>query len=897
MATEELKIKITVDDSEVNAKAKLAKKTLQGIGDGASEGAREGAKGFDEMCDSIDKLKNRQWLEILSNNLDSIKKNLAEAKKHTESFSSSLKSASEWIKMAGADFGQIFSKEYWKDTGVEELSDAMGTIAVEAGNAGQSLKRAGKDVVAAGKEGGKAVTSLGAAFKAAIGGTAVASIALVVGAVALLIASIKNAITVTRQLAAEFYEAQKIGLNLNQYREWGYVLESVGVGVDKLSDFMKTLADEQNAVREGDEGIIAAFGKLGISAEEAANMTQNELFTKTVEGLQGIENEVERTSIAYKIFGEDAAQLTNVLNLSNGEMQTLLNNYALLGGNVSDNLTNKSLSLKQALSNLSVAWGGLKNTLAEWVIPAVKTVVNWLAVAIAKFNILLRAILGYDVVVKNSSSNASSGMGDYKKQTEGAQKAVEKLKRTTMGFDELNIVRNPNSNSGGGSEIEEPTSFGGGGIGEGLISADALEGIQKFAEKVNRVKELLAGFVPVVLTAIGLIGCVLCIMSGNIPGAIAMGAIAGLGISIGVANGTWKALFGVIWEVIKAMWDGIVLAAKDIWACIKSIGKVFVAVGVIIGVMVADTVRFIAELVVAIAKGLAWIGVKIWDGIVWAATKVGEGFMWVIEKIGEGCTWIGEKLGEFWDWIKNGFNQAIEWIKNGWNTMKTAISEKLTAIKDGIVNTWNTIAKWFSKNVAPKFTRQYWADKFESIRQSASEKLTAAKEKMTGIWGNISSWFSTKVKPKFTATYWKNIFKAIPDGIKTAMNNAIKWIESGINNILNKFHSSNIGAVIDKVAGGLGVSIPRSISIPRLATGGIATRSTIANIGEAGREAVLPLDRNTEWMDALADKIASRQGGGVPIVLQVDGKTFAQTTVRTVNALTKQTGRLQLNIV
>ena len=48
--------------------------------------------------------------------------------------------------------------------------------------------------------------------------------------------------------------------------------------------------------------------------------------------------------------------------------------------------------------------------------------------------------------------------------------------------------------------------------------------------------------------------------------------------------------------------------------------------------------------------------------------------------------------------------------------------------------------------------------------------------------------------------------------------------------------------------------------IPALATGGIVTHSTIANIGEAGAEAVLPLERNTQWMDNLANKIASRMG-------------------------------------
>lgn len=55
-----------------------------------------------------------------------------------------------------------------------------------------------------------------------------------------------------------------------------------------------------------------------------------------------------------------------------------------------------------------------------------------------------------------------------------------------------------------------------------------------------------------------------------------------------------------------------------------------------------------------------------------------------------------------------------------------------------------------------------------------------------------------------------------------------------------------------------GFNIPtiNNISIPRLAKGGIVNQPTRALIGEAGKEAVLPLENNTEWMDILAEKIA-----------------------------------------
>jgi hypothetical protein len=84
-----------------------------------------------------------------------------------------------------------------------------------------------------------------------------------------------------------------------------------------------------------------------------------------------------------------------------------------------------------------------------------------------------------------------------------------------------------------------------------------------------------------------------------------------------------------------------------------------------------------------------------------------------------------------------------------------------------------------------------------------------------------------------------------------------------------------------------------TIYIPRLAKGGIATSSTLANIGEAGAEAVLPLENNTGWMDILADKIAARSGQAPSkIVLQVGEKELGWATIRSINQITQQTGGL-----
>ena len=84
------------------------------------------------------------------------------------------------------------------------------------------------------------------------------------------------------------------------------------------------------------------------------------------------------------------------------------------------------------------------------------------------------------------------------------------------------------------------------------------------------------------------------------------------------------------------------------------------------------------------------------------------------------------------------------------------------------------------------------------------------------------------------------------------------------------------------------------LEVPQMAKGGIVNSATLALFGEQGREAVVPLENNTEWMDVLANRIAERNSTPSKIVLMVDGKELGYASINSINGITKQTGKLQL---
>lgn len=112
----------------------------------------------------------------------------------------------------------------------------------------------------------------------------------------------------------------------------------------------------------------------------------------------------------------------------------------------------------------------------------------------------------------------------------------------------------------------------------------------------------------------------------------------------------------------------------------------------------------------------------------------------------------------------------------------------------------------------------------------------------TGFWNGI------KAGAQGVGNAIRSIFGAIVGFVKAPINAIIE----GVNKILSKIN----GIKIPDWVPGIGGAHTSFATIPKLAQGGIATRATNAIIGEAGREAVIPLEQNTgNWAGLLAGAI------------------------------------------
>lgn len=263
--------------------------------------------------------------------------------------------------------------------------------------------------------------------------------------------------------------------------------------------------------------------------------------------------------------------------------------------------------------------------------------------------------------------------------------------------------------------------------------------------------------------------------------------------------------------VMKAVGSVIsfIIQNKWLWPFLAAaLGALATIMGIVVAQMISATIAQIGLNTAMLASPIVWI-IAIIAGLIAAIVLLATHFDMVKEVAANVCATIGGFFAGLWNGIVAIFSGVVGFFKS---------------VFEGA---WNAIK---------------------------------------GIFGKVVDWF----KGIFNGIV--NVFKTVGVTIGNAVGGAFKAVVNGIIGFAEKFVNAPIKAInalIDVINAVPGISLGKltELKLPRMAQGGLVTASTVANIGEDGREAVLPLDRNTDnWSgllaSALADEFDARGGGG-----------------------------------
>ncbi|MEE0981173.1 MAG: hypothetical protein U0K91_05765 [Acutalibacteraceae bacterium] len=505
-----------------------------------------------------------------------------------------------------------------------------------------------------------------------------------------------------------------------------------------------------------------------------------------------------------------------------------------------------AVSENEKLNNTVTA---MKGVLAHALSPAIERVVYYIQYGLAYLNLFIKTLTGVDLVAQY---NAKA----LKKQAEATKetaKATKDAKNQLAGFDEKNMLTSPSDNT---AKKENPAAT--------LDLPDVSGG--KFEQICETIKKNLGdilAFAGGVMIAVGFV----LLVCGQIPMGIAA-ILAGIALTA-AAIGNSDAMtdkVGTLINTIMLIVGGAFLAL-GLMLCTTpafKLGIALVAIGaaLLVSAMAVKTKELPDETqkMILLIMGIAGAAMLALGVILCLTTAM--------IPLGIALIAVGAAL------LATAVVMAVNKLPDDIRTFIMVI----TAIASAAMLVLGIIL--CATGVHVTLGVALIAAGVAGLVTVASLNKDVIKNWVSDAWNSVKNFWNTHIGKYFTKQWWMSQLDAIPDGVKAAINTAISFVERGVNWIVGKINSISftVPSWVPGIGGSVvGFNLPY-VSIPRLARGGIVNnpgRGQHIIAGEAGAEAVLPLETNTEWMNILAEKIAERIS--IPIVnkFYVDSKEVA----------------------
>ena len=545
-------------------------------------------------------------------------------------------------------------------------------------------------------------------------------------------------------------------------------------------------------------------------------------------------------------------------------------------GNIGNKLTNqigKLGKMAMAVVGIRTAWGAVRSAIsmvtqynkqasvdldymryciASILTPAIQGLIKLLYTVLSYVNAIASAWFGINLFGNASVKNFKK----MQNSASGTAKSAKEIQKSLQGFDEMNVLTD-NSNKDNSVGTSSPSMDLSG------IQGDVPKWLQWIIDNKDIVLTALAGM-----------------LAGIMALKLGFSGIQALGIGI-MVTGIISLVENVIQLIKDPSWENFSNVLLSLSLVIAGLA---LAVGGKIGIALAGVSALIAGIALIIKGVINYLNNPTWENfrtilagivvVVGAVLLLIGGIPALITGLILLVAAIGLAVYKHWDEVKNVLGQVGQWI---YDNVITPIGNFMKALFDSIISSFKFLFS-IAEGIFTALLGIIIAP-FETLWDTVKNVFNGVQTILQGISNVFKGIFAGDMKTVLEG--FKQIFKGVFDSLWAIAKAPLNMVIRGINWLIrgaNKIHFDTPDWVPGIGGKTFGINISQ---IPLLAKGGVISQPTQAIIGEAGREAVVPLENNMEWLDILADRLSKKIGNsGGSYIIQMDGRTIQRGIAR-----------------
>ena len=477
----------------------------------------------------------------------------------------------------------------------------------------------------------------------------------------------------------------------------------------RMAGSMVNPEDAENAERARLE-LERAQIQLNQMQTNAAGTTEQLRQMQGQQGTSGLQNNIEGASKSLEKFQKKITTIAKKVFVFTLISSALRKVKAYMGEALEANTAYQN-SLAQLRGTLRTAFQPILNV----VIPILQALINILNTAMSYVAKFTSWLFGTTV---SASAAAAKALYNQANATEAAGNAAAKAKRQMSGLDEMNTYQTDTGSSAGGSSAGTNVDF----------------------SAVNGVKDAMSDLEVYISGALLALGAILAFSGVSIPLGIALMAIGAAGLA----------------SALSLDWDTMPDHVRSaLTATLVVIGAASLAIGVILAFSSPAHLALGIGLIVAGAAALGTAMALNWDTL---KEKISGETAVLMGIIGAALLVLGMILAAC-----GALPLGIALIAAGAVGLVTPIALNWDALKDKISQAWEKIKRWFKTNVAPKFTKKFWLEKFSTISDGLKQKIKDGINAAITLFNKFISWINDKLNIKWSSVKIAGL-EVIPKG-------------------------------------------------------------------------------------------------------------------------------------